>query len=405
MTEQGSRYRWWILTMACIANFLVIGLSWMSMPVLFLEISNKMGWAIPAILFSWGLIPLAVVFVSLPVGILGDRFGIRWVAGLGIIATGLTGIGRGMADSLTSFQIAMFLFGCTFPFPYILLPKTVGVWFPARELGKANGILQSAYAAGAALALMLSGTVISPRVGGWQNVMYLWGALSVAVGIAWVFTVRDKPAEASPGPSPDIRLILGTLLRNRMILTLCLVYFLFLGGWIGATGALPALAATARGMSPAAANNIVAVALCFYVLGAFLVPTLSDRIGLRRPVYCIGLLAAGLGMCLTFQFPPPQIWLWAGVWGIAAGAIPIVFALPFEMKEVGPALGGTATALILVAGFIGGFVFPAITAFITARMNAGASMVWIGIVCGLVGYAASGLAILGARETGRRAQN
>jgi MFS family permease len=392
--------------MACLTNFLVIGLSWMSMPVLFLEISAKMGWAIPAILFSWGLIPLAVVFLSLPAGILGDKLGIRWVAGLGIIAAGLTGVFRGMADSLTSFQIAMFLFGCSFPFPYILMPKAVGLWFPVQELGKANGILQAAYGAGAALALMLSGTVISPRIGGWQNVMYLWGVLSIVVGVLWLFTIKDKPvAAALPGnPSASVLVMLGRLLKNPMILMLCLIYFLFLGGWIGASGAYPALAVKARGLSMPAANNVVAVALWLYVVGAFLIPTLSDRIGQRRPVYCIGILIAGLAMFLTFQFPPPQVWIWASVWGLAAGVIPIVFVLPFEMKDVGPALGGTATALILIAGFIGGFTFPALTAYIAAKTDPTASMRWVGILCGLIGYALSGLLIWGIRETGHRAR-
>jgi MFS family permease len=207
------------------------------------------------------LIPLAVVFLGLPAGILGDRLGIRWVAGLGIVAAGLTGVFRGMAGSLTSFQIAMFLFGCSFPFPYILLPKAVGLWFPAQELGKANGILQAAYGAGPALALMLSGTVISPRIGGWQNVMHLWEVLSIVVGVLWLFTIQDEtaPAGLPSTPSASAWTMLGRLLKNPMILMLCLVCFLFLGGWIGASGAYPTLAVRARGMSMPVANNVVAL--------------------------------------------------------------------------------------------------------------------------------------------------
>jgi MFS family permease len=389
--------------MASFANFVVIGLSWMSMPVLFREINTKMGWTIPAILFSWGLIPLAVVFFSLPAGIMGDKFGIRWVAGLGIIASGLTGAYRGMADSIASFDLAMFLYGCSFIFPYILMPKAVALWFPTQELGKANGILQAAYAVGAALALMLSGSVISLQVGGWQKVMFLWGALSIVIGILWLFTIKDKPVAAAPGDSAvSVWAMLGRLIKNPMVLMLGLIYFLFLGGWIGASGAYPALAVEARGVSMPVANNVVAVALWLYVLGAFIIPTISDRVGLRRPVYCIGILIAGLGMFLTFQYPPPQVWIWAGVWGLAAGSIPIVFVLPFEMRDVGPALGGTAIAMILMAGFIGGFVFPALTAYITARMNPAISMRWIGILCGFIGYALTGVLIWGIRETGHR---
>jgi nitrate/nitrite transporter NarK len=92
------------------------------------------------------------------------------------------------------------------------------------------------------------------------------------------------------------------------------------------------------------------------------------------------------------------------MWGITAGTIPIIFAMPFEMKEVGPALGGTAMALIFVAGNLGGFIFPALTAYIAKTMDPTAAMLWIGVLCGLIGYALTGLLIWGVRETGHKAQ-
>lgn len=406
MTDQDSGYKWWIMFMVSAANFFVIGLSWMSIPVMFGEIMAKTGWAISALLFSWGLIPLAVVFLNLPAGIMGDKFGIKWIAGLGMIAAGIMGAARGMSDSVTMFQVTMFLYGCSFPFAFILMPKALGMYFPLQELGKANGIAQGAYGAGAALALMLSGTVISPALGGWQNVMYLWGVVSILIGILWIMTVKDKPAEAAAaagGPAVNIWGILGGLLKNPMILMLCLIYFLFLGGWVGASGAYPALGVKARGLSPQAANNVVAIALWLYVAGAFTIPILSDRLGLRRVVYSIGLLISGIGMFLTFMFPAPQVWIWAVVWGITAGSIPIIFVIPFEMKEVGPALGGTAMALIFVAGNLGGFIFPALTAYLAGSMEPAAAMVWIGVLCGLLGYALTGILIWTVRETGHKA--
>jgi len=407
MTEQGSGFKWWIMFMVSAANFFVIGMSWMSMPVLFAEMMTKQGWPIAAVLFSWGLIPLAVVFLNLPAGIMGDKFGIRWVAGFGMIAAGLTGAARGMADSVTMFQVTMFLYGASFPFAFILMPKALGMYFPLQELGKANGIAQGAYGAGAALALMLSGTVISPALGGWQNVCYLWGVVSIGLGVLWLATVKDKPAGApaatATGPPVSLLDILGGLLKNPMILMLCVIYFLFLGGWVGGSGAYPALAMKAHGLSAQAANNVVAVALWLYVVGAFTIPVLSDRIGLRRPVYCAGLLIAGTGFYLTFMFGAPQVWIWACVWGLFAGTIPIIFVIPFEMKEVGPALGGTAMALIFVAGNLGGFLFPAITAYLAKSMDPGAAIMWIGALCGLIGYALTGILIWGVRETGHRA--
>ncbi len=407
MTEQDSGSKWWVMFMVAAANFFVIGMSWMSMPVMFAEIMTKEGWPIAAILFSWGLIPLANVFLILPAGIMGDKFGIRWIAGLGMIAAGITGAARGMSDSVGLFQVMMFLYGASFPFAFILMPKALGMYFPLQELGKANGIAQGAYGAGAALALMLSGTVISPALGGWQNVCYLWGVVSIIIGVLWIMTVKGKPvAVAAPAGGPPVSVvgILLGLLKNPMILMLCVIYFLFLGGWVGGSGAYPALAQQARGLSPQAANNVVAVALWLYVVGAFTIPGISDRLGLRRPVYSLGLLIGGTGFFLTFLFGAPQVWIWASLWGLFAGSIPIIFAMPFEMKEVGVALGGTAMALIFVVGNLGGFVFPALTAYIAKSMDPSNALIWIGVLCGLIGYALTGILIWLVRETGHKAQ-
>jgi MFS family permease len=176
-----SSYRWWILIITSLVNIVVVNLAWMCMPVLFDEISQKTGWSIAKLFASWGLIPLAIAFLMIPAGLIGDRYGIRWVGGIGIIIMSIAGALRGFSDSYIAFMLWMFLFGCTFPFAVVLIPKALGMYFAPRELGMANGICFGAAGAGAAFSLSFSGTIISPDVGGWQNVVYLYGALSFLI--------------------------------------------------------------------------------------------------------------------------------------------------------------------------------------------------------------------------------
>ena len=404
MTEQASSMKWTVLVLVAAADFCVVGLSWMVMPVLFGEIMGKTGWTLQAIMLAWGLIPLAMVFITLPAGILGDKYGIRWIPGLGMVAAGITGAMRGMFDSVTMFQIAMLLYGCSFPFAFILMPKALATYFPPEELGKANGIAMGCYGAGGGLALLLGGSWISPHLGGWQNVVYLFGAVTVIVGIIWLSVIKPETAPAPAGapgaPAVSILGLLIGLLKNPSILVLCLIYFLFNGGWIGMAGIFPVLAPKVRGMTPQAAGSVIAFALWLYVVGNMIIPRYSDKIGKRRIVYCIGLLLSGLGMFLTCMFPPPSIWIWMGLWGLTSGTITIVFVIPFEMKEVGPAMGGMAMAVIMIAGSLGAFSFPVITGYMVKAMDPSSALIGIGVLCGLIGYSLTGLLIWGVKETG-----
>lgn len=404
--EKGPSYRWWILVMTSLVNIIVIGLAWMCMPVLFSEISQKTGWSIEKLFASWGIIPLAIVFLNIPAGLIGDKYGIRKVVGIGIIIMSIAGALRGLSDSYLEFMIWTFVFGCTFPFAAVLLPKALGVYFTSKELGMANGIVLGAYGAGAAFSLMFSGTIISSAVGGWQNVVYLYGVLSLIIGIVWLMTVKDRPVEepSTEGAKVSTAGILLGLLKNREVLVLCLIYFLTTGAWLGISGAYPSLAVNGRGLEPQVAHFVISIALVAFVIGCFIIPTVSDKIGLRRPIYCIGIFLSGLCMFITCVSKPPMIWVWVSIWGLAGAGIPLIFSMPMEMPQVGPAIGGTAIGLIMAVGNLGGFLFPIATAAISSRMDPGTALIWIGVLCGFIGYVLTGALIWMIKETGPKAR-
>lgn len=393
--------------MVSLFQIFVIGCTWMSVPVLFGEMMQTKGWTIASLMAAWGAIPLAIIFINFPAGIVGDKFGMK-VAGIGAIMIGIVGALRGLAPTSTMFYFSMLAYGATFPFAFVLMPKALGSYFPPAQLGMANGVSLGAYGLGAAGALQLSGTVISPAVGGWQNVIYLYSLIALACGILWLLTVKDPPvdkaAAAAAGPAPSLVTLLVGLLKNTQVLIICLIYFMFLGGWIGMSGAYPSLGVAARGISHGQSAFVVTFALLTYVAGCFIFPTISDKVGLRRPVYCACLLISGFGMFMTaITADYTMILVWAAVWGLFAGAIPIVFAIPFETPSVGVALGGAAIGLILAAGNIGGFLFPTfISTFAGGEPTA--SLLKVGILCGLFGYAGTALVIWMVNETGSKAR-
>lgn len=86
-------------------------------------------------------------------GALGYPFGIRVVIALCALCAGIIGIARISPTSFTLMFTLMSLCGVCYGVMMPNLPKLVGIWYPSRQAGIANGIILSGLNIGAALGL------------------------------------------------------------------------------------------------------------------------------------------------------------------------------------------------------------------------------------------------------------
>ena len=85
-----------------------------------------------------------------------------------------------------------------------VVPKATAEWFSGKRLGLANGILYVMWSGGAMVATQFSATFFSPRLGGWQHVLFLYGIPAVLLGFIWWITGRDPDRlEAATTPAPE----------------------------------------------------------------------------------------------------------------------------------------------------------------------------------------------------------
>ena len=104
-------------------------------------------------------------------------------------------------------------------------------------------------------------------------------------------------------------------------------------------------------------------------------------------------------MFLSVKIPGnSMLWVFLTVLGFMAGAMPIILAIPVELKVIGIGLAGTAVGLMNMGSNITGFLFPL----------AGMSMlkmepIWSGLLFGGVGFVLAGLLALMLTETGAKA--
>jgi MFS family permease len=232
--------------------------------------------------------------------------------------------------------------------------------------------------------------------------MFLYSSLSLVAGAIWLLTVKAGPRKIpkeGEGKVGNAQVLL-MLLKNRDVLLLCIIYFLFIGSWVAFMGVYPALAVEGRGLAPQVANFVISITMLTYIVGCFALPTFSDKIGLRRPVYSFGALLSGLSLFLICISGPPMIWMWAVVCGIATGVEVLLSVMPMEMPRVGPDIGGAAMGLIISCGSLGGFLFLMVAAGLSSGMDPVKALVWIGVICGIIGASSPGLMVWMIEETG-----
>ncbi len=278
-----------------------------------------------AIGFLVGLYMLPGAAMSLPGGVLGQRFGAKHVvlAGLALMMLGgaLTGFGTSFAAAVIGRLIA----GAGAALLNVMLTKMVADWFAGREIVTAMAITISSWPFGLALGLILFAPLAT--IHGWQAVM-LAGALCALAGLILVaMFYRDPPDMPAPAPA---RLAIN--LTRREWLLVCVagaIWGLFNVTYIVLVSFGSELF-TLRGFSLPEASFIVSLLGWVLILTVPLFGYLAER-SARQDRFIFGgciILAGALFGLGVMTDPLPAFILIAVVSGAPAGAL---MALPAQV--------------------------------------------------------------------------
>jgi nitrate/nitrite transporter NarK len=395
VSDEAMRYRWWVLCLVVLANFFPTGMAWFYVVVMVTNVCQDLNVGLVDFSKLWAGISLGAFLCSIGGGALGDRLGVRKVVGGGMLLMSAALLWRAQARTFASMLSSMVLFGACIALVAPNLPKALGQWFPQREFGLANGVALAGNGAGQAIALSAGPLLLEP-LGGWRSITRMLGLALLGLGVLWLATLRDR--EGSVGGGGNALASLRAVMRIPAVWILSGAYMLFLGGYIGVIQYLPTYYEEVRGMSKAAAGGLMSLVLLAFIVGSLVLPTLSDRLGLRKRVYFPGmLLSAGLVFAAAVMTGMPLVAVMVA-WGLSAGVVAILFVVPLELAGVGPAYAGSALGLALTAGFGGGFVSP------IAGSTLAAANPFAGIGFWTACYAGSAFLFLLVPETGPRAR-
>ena len=302
---------------------------------------------------------VAYLVVSIPASWLIDTRGFRVAVIVGAGLTGVFGLMRGLAGS--NYTLALLAqIGIAIGQPFILnaLTKVAVRWFPLSERATASGLGSLAIYVG-----ILAGMVVTPLLiqqTGMTTLLLIYGAGALISAVIFVLVAREHPA-TPPGPAEQevrssMREGLRLVLRKPDFLILLLIFFIGLGVFNSVTTWIEDIVRP-RGFSATLAGIAGGLMIFGGVVGAVILPALSDHYRRRVPYLRIALAGAIVGLVgITFAADTLLLMISAVILGfflLSSG--PIGFQYGAEIAQ--PTPEGTSTGLLLLMGQISGIAF------------------------------------------------
>jgi len=236
---------------------------------------------------------IVYIIISIPASWVIDTYGIRAAVGSGAVLMGIFGTMRGLAAADYTWVLISQI-GIAIGQPFILnaITKVAARWFPIQERATASGLATLAIYLGIFLGLALTPYLaIRSGIGG---MLMIYGILSVIVTIVFFGVVRERPPTPPCPPDQEERsLVLDGLkqaFRKKDFIYLMLIFFIGLGVFNGVTTWIENIVKP-RGFSITQAGITGGLMIAGGIIGALIIPWLSDRQRRRTPF--IGLALAG----------------------------------------------------------------------------------------------------------------
>jgi cyanate permease len=302
---------------------------------------------------------IAFLVFSIPASWVIDTYGFRVAVGIGAGLTGIFGLMRGLVS--TNFTLVMIAqIGTAVGQPFILnaVTKIAARWFPIEERATASGLGSLAMYLG-----ILAGLALTPALAlgaGFSNMLLYYGIGSLVAAILFIIFAREHPA-TPPGPAElEERALmfdgLKQILKNKNFILLMSVFFIGLGVFNSVTTWIEDIISP-RGFTATQAGTAGGLMIVGGIIGAVILPTLSDKYRKRVPFILIGLAGTIPGL-LGITYATTSTLLYSasfalGFFLLSAG--PIGFQYGAEIGR--PTPEGTSNGLLFLMGNASGIVF------------------------------------------------
>jgi cyanate permease len=344
-------YRWLVLAVFMLVTF-INQASWITFAPITGEAARHYGTSDLVIGLMSMVFMIVYILLAMPSAWVINSRGFRLAVGAGALLTAVFAVARGaFSGSLTLVFIAQV--GIAVGQPLILgsITRLAASWFPAEERATAAGLGTLSIYLGILAAMILTPILLQRY--GMRGMLLGYGFVACAAAALFLAVAREGSAD-----EPRVAMFEGlkACLRNRDFLLLLVIFFIGLGLFNGVTTWIEAIVRP-RGFGMDQAGLLGGVMLIGGILGAVVVPLISDGLRRRKPFVILALFgllpglagvtfAASYGLLLASGF-------WFGFFLLAAG--PIGFQYGAELTQ--PVPEGTSNSLLVLMGQISGILF------------------------------------------------
>jgi MFS family permease len=326
----------------------------------------------------FGAFGLSYALFELPMGLLGDRLGVRRVLLQIVLAWSLFTALTGAAWSFLSMYVVRFAFGAGEAGCFPNLTRMLSVWLPARERVTAQSLMWACTRWGGAATPPLVLAIVS--LFGWRWAFVAFALLGVIWCIVFIVWFRNDPAEHPSVNAAERELIETTrnlhvqrglqhkwlpILLTRQVAVLVLQYFCFSFVWYFYITWLPTYLVEVRGQTSGRAAALSVLPLLFGGFGSLLSGLIPMRVPRPRIAFC-GFLSAAV---LLFIFTRVQAVVPAMLcMGMASFGSDLTMPISWNAcVEIGGSYTATVAATMNMLGNLAGFVAPVLGGIILQR--------------------------------------
>ncbi len=351
-------YRWVVL-LAFMLAVAINQLLWISFAPITSEAVEFYGVSDLSIGLLSMIFMIVYIFVSIPASWVIDTYGIRLGVGIGAALTGIFGLFRGFAASSYNLVLVAQI-GIAIGQPFLLnaITTVAARWFPIRERATASGFGSLAIYLG-----IFGGLALTPYLtsqGGLQDMLVIYGIAAAVAAVVFFAFIRERPPSPPCPPELEVRsLVLDgfkQIFRNKDFQWLLAIFFIGLGTFNAVTTWIEDILRP-RGYTTIQAGMTGGLMILGGIIGALVMPSLSDRYRRRTPFILLALAGAAVGLTgITYAGNYALLLGSAFVMGfflLSAG--PIGFQYGAEVTH--PIPEGTSNGLLLLMGQISGILF------------------------------------------------
>ena len=351
-------YRWVVLLVYFLVNALM-QLQW----IIFAPITSEAVkfYNVPALQIDLlSLIFMVVyIFVSFPASYIIDTWGIRIGIGIGAVLMGVFGFMKGFyGANYDMVVIAQIGIAIGQPFVMNAVTKVGARWFPLHERATQSGLSVLAQFVGIIIAMVLTPPLF--KMYGMEKMLMIYGIVTLAGAVIFILFNREHPPTPPCPPGHDERIAvfagLKHILKQKDMIYLIIVFFIALGIFNAITTWIEQIVSP-RGFTIAEAGIVGALMMIGGIIGASILPVLSDKLRKRKLFMVIGAIGAIPGIVGMTYAGSYWLLLAAGfVFGFfLLSAAPICYQYGAEICY--PAPEATSEGLLLLAGQISGIIF------------------------------------------------